>query len=153
MIVKWRICDTDSLENIILNIIFFGKLLFHFEVEARHTCVESLITEEVIHVKNQTLQIKFCKCKAIIYDHTAFCMYCCHCIINAWSNDPISGHFAQYLDATINFASVGDIMLIFLFKNVNDTNVCNINVSYRKLKFLPSLAINYFYQVKILYFR
>ena len=56
LITKWRICDTDSLENIILNIIVFGKLLFHFEVEARHTYIQSLITEEVIHVKNQTLQ-------------------------------------------------------------------------------------------------
>ena len=46
----------DSLENIILNNVIFGKLLFHFEVEARHTYIGSLITEEVIHVKNQTLQ-------------------------------------------------------------------------------------------------
>ena len=56
MIMKWRICDTDSLENIILNVIIMGKWLFHFEVEARHTYVRSIITEEVIHVKNQTLQ-------------------------------------------------------------------------------------------------
>ena len=50
MTTKWRICDTDSSENIILNIIIFGKLLYHFEIEARHTF--KIITEEVIHVKN-----------------------------------------------------------------------------------------------------
>ena len=57
MITKWRLCDTDSSGNIILNIIIFGKLLFHFEIEARNTYFQSLITEKKrIDVKNQTLQ-------------------------------------------------------------------------------------------------
>ena len=154
LITKWRICDADSLQNIILNIIIFGKLLFHFEVEARHTYFRSLITEEVIHVKNQTYKNKFSKCKATIYNLAAFSMWCCHRIINAWSNSPIPGHFAQYLDTTLNIASVGDIMLIFSIQKCQwNKNVCNSNVHYRKLKFLPSLSINYFYRVKILYFR
>ena len=44
-------------------------------------------------------------------------------------------------------------MLLFLFQKCYwNINVCNSNVSFIKLKFLPGLTINYFYRVKILHF-